>query len=76
MNYKRLEKRYRNLVVHFSNNSELSKHKVKFTAPAMLDGYLKLLSTHELLQQVTPDEIAQMLKQFVNTYALLGAVEH
>ncbi len=40
------------------------KHKVKFTAPAVLDVYLKLLSAHELLQQVTPDEIAQMVKQF------------
>ncbi len=34
------------------------KHKIKFTAPAVLDGYLILLSAHELLQQVTPDEIA------------------
>ncbi len=40
------------------------KHKVKFTTPAVLDGYLKLLSAHELLQQVTPNEIAQMVKQF------------
>ncbi len=40
------------------------KHKLKFTAPAVFDGYLKLLSAHELLKQVTPDEIAQMVKQF------------
>ncbi len=40
------------------------KYKVAFTAPALLDGYLKLLSAHELLQQVTPDEIAEMVRQF------------
>lgn len=41
-----------------------TKKKQPFTAPALLAGYLSLLSAHELLQEMSPEEIAGYVRGF------------
>lgn len=55
-------KELRQLLIRLSGR-QMKKNK-PYTAPALLDGYLMLLSAHELLQQLTPEQIAQAVKQF------------
>lgn len=51
----------RQLLVRLSGRQ--MKRDKPYTAPALLDGYLMLLSAHELLQHLTPEQIAQAVKQ-------------
>lgn len=56
---------FKYLLVRLSGkNTKRKQSVVQITAPALLAGYLVLLSAHELLQLMSPDEIAQSVRLF------------